>query len=76
MANVKARVELKARVCVINATSGPKEGKQWHNIHYCTTGTINLYEWLWRYHTAITVLCGGSAPYGTSYAGAIGYYWL
>jgi hypothetical protein len=74
--NVRARIVLKARVSVINATSGPKEGAQWHNIHNCVTKVIDLNEWKWRFATAKTVLCGGSAPYGTSYVGAIGVYWL
>jgi hypothetical protein len=76
MANVRAHILLKARVSVINSTSGPKEGAQWHNIHHCVTKVIDLNEWKWRFDTAKLVLCSGSAPYGTSYAGAIGYYWL
>jgi hypothetical protein len=79
--NVKARIELKARVCVINSVTdytdhGPKEGAQWHRIHHCVTKTIDLNEWKWRFATAKAVLCGGTAPYGTTYAGAIGVYWL
>jgi hypothetical protein len=74
--NVRARIALKARVSVINATSGPKEGAQWHNMANCVTKTIDSKEWLWRFATAKAVLCGGSAPYGTTYAGAIGVYWL
>jgi hypothetical protein len=74
--NVRARILLKARVCVINATSGPKEGAQWHNIKHCVTKVIDINEWKWRYDTAVQVLCGGTAPYGTTYAGAIGSYWL
>jgi hypothetical protein len=65
-----------ARVSVINATSGPKEGAQWHNMANCVTKTIDSKEWLWRFATAKAVLCTGSAPYGTTYAGAIGVYWL
>lgn len=74
--NVRARIELKAEVSVINTTSGPKEGAQWHNIHRCATKVIDLNEWKWRYATANTVLCGGSAPYGTTYVGGIGVWWL
>ena len=74
--NVRARVSLKARVSVINSTSGPKEGKQWHLQYSPVTKTIDSNEWLWRWATAKAVLNGGSAPYGTTYAGAIGVYWL
>jgi hypothetical protein len=83
--NVRARVLLKARVHVVNSTGtssqglqtgGPYSGAQWFNIHHCTTKVIDLNEWKWRHDTAMQVLCGGTAPYGTTYAGAIGYYWL
>ena len=81
MANVKARILLKARVCVLNAvtahtTHGPKEGAQWHNIHYCVTRSIDANEWKWRYATAQAILCFGTAPYGTTYGGAIGSQWM
>ena len=74
--NVRARVSLKARVSVINATSGPKEGAQWHNIHHCVTKVIDKNEWMWRFSTAKAVLCFGTAPYGTTYLGAIGVQWM
>ena len=74
--NVRASIALKARVSVINATSGPKEGAQCHNIHHCVTKVIDLNEWKWRFATAKAVLCGGAAPYGTTYGGAIGLYAL
>jgi hypothetical protein len=85
MANVRAYIALKARVAVINTTplssaglptGGPTEGAQWHNIHHCVTKTIDLNEWKWRFATAKAVLCGGTAPYGTTYGGAIGLYAL
>jgi hypothetical protein len=76
MANVRARVLLKTRVSIINDHSGPKEGKQWHDIHHCVTKVIDLNEWKWRFATAKAILCGGTAPYGTSYGGAIGLYLL
>lgn len=75
MANVRARIQLKARVSVINDTSGPKEGAQWHNIHHCVTGVISLSEWQWRYAAAKDILCGGSTDY-TSYGDAIGAGWI
>jgi hypothetical protein len=75
MANVKARIALKARVCVINSTSGPKEGAQWHNMHNCVTGTISDSEWRWRWAAAVDILCGGSTDY-TSYGDAIGDGWV
>jgi len=74
--NVKARVRLVARVSVINTTSGPKEGAQWHNVYTCTTKTIDKNEWNWRLHTAEAVLNYGTAPYGTTYTGAVGTQWL
>ena len=74
--NVRAYIALKARVPISNSTSGPKEGAQWHNIHHCTTKVIDLNEWKWRFATAKAVLCSGTAPYGTSYGGAIGLYAL
>lgn len=75
MANVRAKVLLKARVCIINDTSGPKEGKQGHNIHHCTTLVISKSEWDWRFAAAKEILCGGSTDY-TSYGDAIGHGWL
>jgi hypothetical protein len=71
--NVKARILLKCRVCVINPTKAghlqdPKEGKQWHNIHHCTTATIDYNEWMWRFETAKKILCAG-------YADTTGYYY-
>jgi len=75
MANVRARILLKARVCVINATSGPKEGEQWHNIHHCVTAVISKSEWDWRFAAAKAILCTGSTSY-TSYGDAIGHGWL
>jgi len=75
MANVKVRVLLKARVAVYNDTSGPREGKQWHNIHKCVTSAIALSEWEWRYAAAKEILCSGSSDY-TSYGDAIGHGWL
>ena len=72
--NVRARILLKARVCVRNATSGPKEGEQWHNIHHCVTD-CTLSEWNWRYAAAKAILCGGSTTY-TSYGDAIGHGWV
>jgi hypothetical protein len=75
MANVRARVLLKARVCIINDTSGPKEGAQWHNIHKCVTAVISESEWRWRFDEAKRVLCGGTTRY-TSYGVAIGSGWV
>jgi hypothetical protein len=75
MANVKAKVLLKARVAVYNDTSGPRDGKQWHNIHNCTTGVISESEWRWRFQAAKDILCGGSTDY-TSYGDAIGDGWI
>ena len=75
MANVKARILLKARVCVWNDHSGPREGKQWHNIHKCVTAAISLSEWEWRYAAAKEILCSGSTDY-TSYGDAVGSGWV
>lgn len=77
--NVKARIFLKARVCVLNSvtehtTHGPKEGAQWHNKHYCVT-TCSKSEWDWRFQAATDILCGGSTDY-TSYGDAIGSGWV
>jgi hypothetical protein len=72
--NVRARVLLKTRVCIINDTSGPKEGKQWHQIHKCVTDVISKSEWDWRYAAAVDILCGGETDY-TSYGEAIGEGW-
>jgi len=72
--NVKSRIFLKARVCVLNDTSGPKEGAQWHNMHNCVT-TCSLSEWNWRFSAASEILCSGSTTY-TSYGDAIGSGWL
>ena len=84
--NVRAYIALKARVAVMNTvtplnsgglpTVAPAEGQQWHNIHHCVTKVIDLNEWKWRFATAKAVLCAGTAPYGTSYGGAIGLYAL
>ena len=84
--NVRARIALKAVVSVMNTTTplssrglptvAPAEGQQWHNIHHCVTKSIDLNEWKWRFATAKAVLCAGTAPYGTSYTGAIGLYAL
>jgi hypothetical protein len=74
--NVRARIALTARVSVINSTSGPKEGAQWHNKYNTATKIIDSNEWLWRLATVKSVLNAGTAPYGTTYAGAIGVYWL
>ena len=72
MANVKSRIFLKARVCVLNDTSGPKEGAQWHNMHNCVT-TCSLDEWNWRFDTAVSILCTGEAcTYGTYAEDAVG----
>jgi len=72
--NVKSRIALKARVCVLNDTSGPKEGAQWHNIHYCVT-TCSLSEWEWRFQAAKEILCEGATDY-TSYGEAVGEGWV
>ena len=72
--NVKARVYLNVRVNVENATSGPKEGAQWHNMHKCVA-TCSLSEWQWRLAAAKSVLCSGSTTY-TSYGDAIGHGWI
>lgn len=72
MANVRAKILLKARVCVINDTSGPKEGAQWHCIHKCDTGTIDNDDWLWRYETAKQILCNGITDNGQYYGEVIG----
>jgi hypothetical protein len=72
--NVKARIKLNARVNVENATSGPKEGDQWHNIHECVT-TCSLSEWNWRFAAAKAILCTGTTDY-TSYGDAIGHGWV
>jgi hypothetical protein len=73
--NVKARVLLKARVCIINDTSGPKEGKQWHNIHHCVTATT-LGDWIWRFETAKQLLCSGITNNGLYYGQVIGNAYL
>lgn len=75
MANVKAIISLKARVAVWNATSGPREGKQWHDKWHCHTAAISKSEWDWRFAEAIAVLCGGTTTY-TSYGDAIGHGWV
>lgn len=75
MANVKARIILKARVCVYHDTSGPREGQQWHNIHRCVTGAISLSEWNWRFSAASEILCSGTTSYA-SYGDAVGEGWL
>jgi hypothetical protein len=72
--NVKARIKLKARVNVENATSGPKEGDQWFNMHECIT-TCSLSEWNWRFAAAKSVLCSGTTTY-TSYGNTIGHGWV
>jgi hypothetical protein len=72
--NVKSRIFLKARVCVLNDTSGPKEGAQWHQMHHCVIA-VSKSEWDWRYEAAIDILCGGSTDY-TSYGDAIGHGWI
>jgi hypothetical protein len=72
--NVKSRIFLKARVCVLNDTSGPKEGAQWHQMHHCVIA-VSKSEWDWRYAAAIDILCGGSTDY-TSYGDAIGHGWV
>ncbi len=72
--NVKVKVHLNNRVCVLNDTSGPKEGAQWHNIHDCWTH-CSLSEWEWRYAAAISILCSGTTDY-TSYGDAIGHGWV
>jgi hypothetical protein len=75
MANVRARVFLKARVSVQNDTTGPKEGKQFHNRHFCITAIISESEWNWRWQSAKDILCGGETDY-TSYGDAIGDGWM
>jgi len=72
--NVKSRIFLKARVCVLNDTSGPKEGAQWHQMHHCVIA-VSKSEWDWRYAAAVAILCGGSTTY-TSYGDAIGHGWV
>jgi hypothetical protein len=72
--NVRARISLKARVCVRNTNSGPKEGAQWHNIHHCVTDCSKS-EWDWRFAAAKAILCSGSTTY-TSYGDAIGHGWV
>jgi hypothetical protein len=72
--NVRSRISLKARVCVRNVTSGPKEGAQWHDIHHCVTD-CSLSEWQWRFAAAKAILCSGSTTY-TSYGDAIGHGWV
>jgi hypothetical protein len=74
--NVRARIKLVARVSVINATSGPKEGAQWHNVFNCATKIIDKNEWQWRLHAAEAILQYGTDPYGTTYSGAIGTAWM
>ena len=77
--NVKSRIFLKARVCVLNTvtahtTHGPKEGAQWHQMHHCDIA-VSKSEWDWRYAAAVAILCGGSTTY-TSYGDAIGHGWV
>ena len=72
--NVKSRIFLKARVCVLNDTSGPKEGAQWYQKHHCVIA-VSKSEWDWRYAAAVNILCGGSTDY-TSYGEAIGEGWI
>lgn len=74
MANIKARVFLNNRVCILNDTSGPKEGQQWNDKHECVT-TCSLSEWKWRFAAAVDILCGGTTDY-TSYGDAIGSGWV
>jgi len=76
MANVRAHVLLKARVSVINDTSGPKEGDQWHNIHKCVTQVITLDDWNWRYETAKQILCAGITDNGQYYGEVVGDIYL
>jgi hypothetical protein len=80
--NVKARISLKCRVCVINPRKvtgnqqDPVEGQQWHNIHHCTTAVIDINEWKWRFETAKKILCAGYADTsGYYYGDAIGGEW-
>ncbi len=75
MANVRAKVFLNTRVSIINDTSGPKEGKQRHQQHRCTTRIISKSEWDWRFAAACAILCSGSTDY-TSYGDAIGHGWV
>jgi hypothetical protein len=72
MANVKAKVYMNARVCVQNATSGPKDGPQWHKIHNCWTKTITEGDWIWRWETAKQILCAGITNNGLYYGQVIG----
>ena len=74
MANVKARVFLKARVNIQNDTSGPKEGRQWHDMKKCWV-TCSLSEWNWRFQAASDILCGGITDY-TYYGEAVGAGWI
>jgi hypothetical protein len=64
MANVKARIDLKCMVCIINDKSDPdtrppREGKQNFDMHKCETDVISEAEWTWRFATAKAVLCNG-----------------
>lgn len=78
MANVKSRIDLKCRVCIINDMTdphkrGPLEGKQHFDMHKCETDTIDENEWRWRFETAVAILCSGEATtYGTYLEDAIG----
>ena len=72
--NVKVRYDLSARVNVENATSGPKEGKQWF-FKLKGTSTCSLSEWNWRKSAISTILSAGSTTY-TSYGNAIGHGWV
>lgn len=74
MANVRAYIDFSARVCVVNATSGPKEGKQWHKMINGRTGIMSESEWRWRLAAAENLILNGSTTYLT-YGAAVGAGW-
>jgi len=80
MANVKARIDLKCRVCIINDMTdpdrrGPLEGKQNFDMHKCETRVISEEEWAWRFATAKAVLCNGTGYPGDTVPEGYYYYY-
>lgn len=72
--NVRAYVDLKARVCEEVDKSNPQTRQgvehhehQWMQKHHCRPINMDYNDWRWRWETAIDILCGG-------YANTTGYY--
>jgi hypothetical protein len=72
---VRSKIKLKALVCILTDKSNPakvhlgREDRehQWWNKHECIADNIDYNEWMWRWETAIAILCAG-------YADTTGYY--